>query len=413
MSETGLGLSYWLAQTQFAVTLSKRKVIEAGNFGSYARPMVDVLIVPSAVADPSSRQDLTIDAALLDRLSLTINLDDRGLIESVTSEASRNVSPVINLLGDAASSEPSLAVTFRGPVDDKVRQRPLEEEWGQTNGQLAVHASEIEANIGRLLNDIGQASVTASSILQSGHALELLQSQLAAISQIKRTWLAGQAREFERREWRLTTADLLHIADTELPQRLADTSISGPLGQMVEGFGVLIAIADRDRSESDAPVSHDLRDTLVLRRGRPVTIGAYLPDKDGTWLLEPGSALAIEIVDEFSGTDHLSLDGSWLRGKSFNLAFHPDMSLKTLGLTSTVRGSGATTRGNGAERPATGNPVIRPRIATGPLVEPPRPPLELLGTTSGYEVLAATRAQAGEPTLFEQRRKVRGGSESN
>ena len=75
MSDVELGINYWLAQTQFTVTLARRNVMETGTFGSYARPVVDIVIAPSAVADPMSRQSLAVDSGLLTKLSLNNGAD--------------------------------------------------------------------------------------------------------------------------------------------------------------------------------------------------------------------------------------------------------------------------------------------------------------------------------------------------
>src|ERR1700712_2581523 len=111
MSDVELGINYWLAQTQFTVTLARRNVMETGTFGSYARPVVDIVIAPSAVADPMSRQSLAVDSGLLTKLSLTINLDERGLIESLASDAGGNGFPVVNMVGNAVNPSATTAVT--------------------------------------------------------------------------------------------------------------------------------------------------------------------------------------------------------------------------------------------------------------------------------------------------------------
>ena len=127
-----------------------------------------------------------------------------------------------------------------------------------------------------------------------------------------------------------------------------------------------------------------------------------LRDDDGGWRLEEPSVLALDILDEFSGVDYVSLDGSWLRGKSFTLAFHPDMSLKTVGLTDAGRASAGAASESRVERVA--KPLIAPRAPAEQ--RSGSDPVELPSTSSDYEVLAATRARAGELTIHEQRRKI-------
>jgi hypothetical protein len=361
MAEVGLGLGYWLAETQFTVTLAKRDTLERGRLGSYPRPVVDIEISPSAIADLSSRQNLTIDSAQLEQVSLTINLDDRGIIESLDSEAGRGASPVINLVGQAVNDEAAVAVTVVLPADPDACLRSLEGEWIRANEDLAVQASRLEANIDRLLGELGQASATSTSILHSGQALELLQMQLGTITQIKRTWVADQALEVESGVWDLTTSDLLWFPNTELPTDLVDKHIPEPLVEMAERFGVLIAIADRDRPETDQPLQQDLHDTLVLRRSRSAIVGAYVRDAGGDWRLADGSVLVMEVVDIFSETDYVPLDGSWLRSRSFELAYHPDMSLKTFGLATVAQGSNVRrSRASGTDR-GDSKPLVQPR----------------------------------------------------
>ena len=365
MSEVGLGLSYWLAQTRFSVSLAKRNIIERGPRGTCVRPVVDVEIAPGAIADPSSRQNLTIDSSHLEKLSLTINLDDRGFIESISSEANRGDSPVINFVGQRPTEGTTSVVTIPVPADSTAHLRLLDEEWASTNEHLAVHAKELEANIGRLLNELGQPDATPASILQNGQALELLQNQLGAISQVKRAWVSSQARELDSGVWQLTTSDLLLIEDTELPTDLVHVLVPEALTDVAERFGVLIAIADHERPEVAAPTAQDDKGTLVLRRSRPVTIGAYARDADGLWRLDEGSVLVMDIVDVFSANDYVALDGSWLRNKSFHLAYHPDMSLRTFGLTTIAKGTVKAPRHDKrSERAGDVKQLVAPRRST-------------------------------------------------
>jgi hypothetical protein len=121
----------------------------------------------------------------------------------------------------------------------------------------------------------------------------------------------------------------------------------------------------------------------------------------------------MDIVDVFSASDYVALDGSWLRSKSFNLAYHPDMSLRTFGLTTRAKGSVVpSARGNRSERAEGVKPFVQPRTPTDLLQEPVEP-LELSKSTSDYELLAAARAQATDANLIEQRKRLRGAPEAS
>ena len=280
------------------------------------------------MADPATRLNLDVDADLLGRLALTINLDERGLIHSVTSEAGFDVVPLPSPAGTTVSiAAPAPAQ----PADAKPWS--LEEQWTETHKSLAWRALAIEQSAGRLLDSMGDPNASAETILQSGRALECLQAQLGNLGQVKRAWIAAQAQEISRGEWRFSANDLVRIADRKLSEFLPDVHVPEGMRRLAVEFGVVIAIADGDRRKQPAPVAVASEDTLAFRRSRPVQVGAYRPTQGGSWRLEAASVLAIDIVDDYSDIDHLSLDGPWLRTKAFNLAYHPDMSVKTLGLS--------------------------------------------------------------------------------
>ncbi len=353
-----LGLSYWLAHTQVDVTVVARHELEHSGKEPSLRAVVDVAIDPSVGADPDGRQQLDLTSDRLRDLALTIHLDQRGLIESVSTDPDR-AAPLVPGPGAAAVSGASVAITCEVALDDPVPPLTLQQQWSRHHEQLAGHAAQIETNIERLLNNLGHFDANPVMIAQSGQALEVLQSQLAVIARARQEWMNTQAQQQERGAWQLTTADLVWVDDDTLPVRLEEPSLSASINEMAERFDVLVALADGQRPEThtaSAPSSA----TLVLRRHRPAQIGVYVRTESGDWLLQEGSVLALDVVDVYSQLDEIPLDGSWQRATSFQLAFHADMSLRTLGLAHAVRTTRAARNGRSAELTAP-TPVARQR----------------------------------------------------
>lgn len=357
-----LGLGYWLAQTQFSVTVVKRNELERRGKETFVRAVVDVAVKPSVEADPTGRQRLDLDSALLSDLSLTIDLDERGLLESISTDPDR-ISPRTVGPNELVPDPPSVAVTCNISAKGTPPSLSLEQQWSRNHEHLVGHAAQIETNIERLLNNLGHFDANPVVIAQSGQALEVLQAQLEAIGRAKQDWMATPAGEHQRAVWHLTTADLVRVDNEELPLSLAHAELSASLTEMAERFDVLVLMADGERPETRAtPARH--QSALALRRSRPAKIGVYVRSEIGDWDLQDGSVLALDVVDGFSRLDLIPLDGSWLRSTSFNLVFHADMSLKTFGTRSPGRSRSAASNGAATRPAASDKPRARPRKAT-------------------------------------------------
>ena len=144
MSLANLGLNYWLPRTQFALGLVRRTTVVTDKHGlSWPSPVVDVTIAPTTVEDPEARQVLLMDEGVLEDLSLTIlQLDDRGFITSVNSEAGRDFSPVIDLIGKAVG----LAAAIITDRSDRIEGPPppsvsLDEQWDRAHPEWPPSAS--------------------------------------------------------------------------------------------------------------------------------------------------------------------------------------------------------------------------------------------------------------------------------
>ncbi len=355
-----LGLSYWLAHTQIDVTVVARHELEHSGKELSLRAVVDVAIEAGVGTDPAGRQQLDLTSDRLRDLALTIHLDERGLIESVSTDPDR-VAPREPSVGAKVVS-PSVAITCEVALAD-LPPLTLQQQWSRHHEQLAGHAAQIETNIERLLNNLGHFDANPVMIAQSGQALEVLQSQLGAISLAKQAWMETLAHEQERGAWQLSTADLVWVDDDVLPPRFGEANLSTSMNEMAERFDLLVAIADGQRPETHTASARSSA-ALVLRRRRPAQIGVYVRAEGGDWLLQDDSVLPLDVVDVYSQLDTIPLDGSWQRATSFHLAFHADMSLRTFAIANpgrTTRAARAASNGRGAELSAPAKSVARQR----------------------------------------------------
>ncbi|WP_433043433.1 hypothetical protein [Dactylosporangium sp. CS-033363] len=417
MSEVGLGLGYWLPRTRFAIAVTPRTVVRIDEGRSHVEEVQDVRVTPAVVQDPASRHTLTVRASLLETVAVTIELDDRGFIQSINSRSGKDYSPIVSLVGKAVG----LAATFytggvaaiTGDLPRQWREASLEDGWNALHPGLADAATALAERTDELLARLGHPETTAAGIAELGRALDVLQQQLAAISEARRGWIAGHARTFETTTWQLAPAELLRVAGPGLPDALVDPPVPPAQADMSRDWHVLLAIADPDRpAGAAATAERDLTDHVALRRSRPVTIGVYRPHPGrdgGAWHLDPDSPAQLDIVDELSVTDLLPLDGSWHRDNKFVLAYHPDMSLKSFGIESAPAVAGLSTSiGEVLDAVA----QARKDVAARPSAEEEaaaraKTQLELLQSLNSAEILAATRARSAELAALEQQKKLR------
>lgn len=408
MGDIGLGLTYVLPRTEFAVDVVGRQVVAADGGQHWLRKVADVQVTTAAVADPEYRQTLWVDAGLLEKISLVVTLDDRGFITALNSEAGRDISPVISLAGKAVS----VAAVLMGVLPIEPPSEPsLEEQWTKEHDELERLRTALTEQVKRLLDQAANSSTTVEELAQLGPALEAVQAQLATLSEARRAWIAGKATEGDQESWRLSPADLYRVNGTTLPDTLDVRSrdASPCVKEMMRKHGVLVAIADPDRAKKTTANEPMRRDTVALRRSRSVMIAVYTRDSETGWNMEPETLRSLDVVDDFSPTDPLSVDGSWWRMKKFELSYHPDMSLKSFGVSSSPNASAvATSTGDFLDVVAQTGKDIKagPSDADKELAKA-KTQLDLLKTASEYEVLAATKNQAAELAHLEQQKKIR------
>jgi hypothetical protein len=194
-------------------------------------------------------------------------------------------------------------------------------------------ASASSAHAGGRQEGTTPAAPSHAEVIAAGQALDVLQIQLAAIAAARREWMASQATQDDPEVFMLAPADLVRVPDG-LAEQLYDVELSDTMQVIADDYGILIAVHDPHRGKKDAEPT-EVEDHVVLRRCRPVSVGVYRRTDRRSWQLDTTKTLVLDVVDEFSEFDHVDLDGSWWRTGKVELAYHPDMSLKTFGVAST------------------------------------------------------------------------------
>lgn len=405
----GLAVSYRLPMSSFELKVTERLVVSQTEAGtSYLEKVVDASVTPTVLADRQRRHTLSINAGVLEKIDLTISLDDRGFIRSINSESGRDLSPVMSLVGKVIAAAGTVAVL--GVTAVRVDETSLEDKWAATHAELAAAATALQARVKDMLDLMCQQGASPAEVRERAHALEALQSQLATISQSRRTWISEQATTAASSTWNLRPSDLLKI-DAVHPQ-LSSPQIPAGLREAADS-GVLLAIVDPDRSTSPTPPPGDvsLVDEIVLRSSRPVSLAVYLLEdaENDLWRLDATSIRDQDIVDEFSRDHRLSLEGSFARTQSISLSYHPDMSVSSFGVkVGPTAASIATSLGEVVDAAA----AARKAVAERPTAEEVQKDaaetrLALLKSANDYEILAATRERSVELAILEQEKKIR------
>jgi hypothetical protein len=413
MAEIGPGLRYWLPETEFVVTATRRKRVAVEKDSSRLVEVVDIDVAPAAVADRSNRRLLQVDAGFLEKIDLSITLDDRGFVTAVNSEAGRDVAPVLSLVGKVISASATIAILGVQPVGAaRSKGKTLEQQWADRHPKLALRLSGLVDQVDRLLGNLGDRGMTSAALRETGLALDAVQSQLASIVEVRRAWIAAQSGEIATAAARLRPFELVRLTGPDLPELLPaghDRPEAIDHARLLRDFRCLIAIIDPDRVKT--PVASDGktadRDRLYMRRSRPAVIGVYVEEKQG-FRLQPESVQALDVVDRFCESDVLPLDGSWLRTRPVEFAYHPDMSLKTYGLkVATSAATVSASLGESVDAAAAAHKALKARpSAEAPALEKKKTELDLLKTESDFEVLAASRERAPAVAVAEQLAKL-------
>lgn len=425
----GPGLLYRLPATLFKVKASKRATIvrrpaqEESAEVIGLSTLVDVQIERSVV--PSGRAAvLNIDLNFLEKVDIRVSLDDRGLIESINSDSSRDVAGVISLVGKML---PLARVFLPGPSWAPAPQDAeidLGKVWSDRHPDLSRHRSQLVCQVERGLQNLSRPDATAVDIEAWGRALEVLQSQLASIGEARRSWLSDQAGVTDEQQFTLSTEHCVWVTSDALDSTYSmdDAGFQlpqdGPAALLAEKFDVCLALADPGRQvEAVEQPDGQLDDILLVRRARPAELGLYRRtghrtsfsgDRPPTyeWVLDEESRTYLDLVDERSELDAISLDSSVLRSKRVELAFHSDKSLKTFGFSSASAVSAVAESVGGVVDAVSELAKSRRPSAERQALDKAKAQLDLLKATSDYEQLAATRGRAAELAVLEQERRL-------
>ncbi len=338
MPQIGPRLTYWLPKTEFIVTAKRREVVTALSNGNFLRPVFDINVVHSVVADrKSQRRKLELEARFWETVATTITLDDRGFITAISSENTVEVAPYLELVGKLLP----LVLPFIGILPPK--EISLEEKWAadEDYATLSDHLSKLIDQVHKLLNELGRADADAATIELTGRALEVIQAQVASIVETRRLWMAAQETSVELTA-RLDTADLVRVTALDDSVKIDDANIPPAQAALLKDIGCVIAIADPERPSGRWELDRERqREIISIRRTRPVSVGVYVRDLiaselgEPAWSLEPTSVMSLDVLDDRCAEDDLLLNGKG----TVELAFHPDMSIKTFGVKKAAAGT--------------------------------------------------------------------------
>ncbi|GAA0808024.1 hypothetical protein [Spirilliplanes yamanashiensis] len=195
---------------------------------------------------------------------------------------------------------------------------------------------------------------SAADVVASGEALRALRREAAAVDRLRREWIAQHAGVGDPAGVELAVEDLVTLKKKagELPRRMGPDAVNVPAAwaDVADRYGAFVAVADPVRNW-DKPQTPALETTdgIVMRRPRPVRVGVYQRSEgeDGAevWELR-ADAVTLDVVDDYSYYDVISLDGRWWHDRKVQLTMYPDQSIKTWAVTSSsMAGAIATSVG--------------------------------------------------------------------
>lgn len=416
------------------VPLPPGTTIEVEPAGSYVVPRLEVKVTSTVRAARRFRCVTTIKENFLEEIVVSVGLSDDGLIETVNTESSRDLSPIIDLASKVfslvllpfsgiagmlhvTSATPPTGGSATGSEEEAANAGPLEKQWGAKNPELQKVMEAIEARISGLLETISDSATTTKDTIEVGEVLAVLYRELAALDRVRREWIAGHVRTGQPEVWEFTSDELVFgnvRPGREFPATLsADLQYSDAVRQLADRHGVLLVLSG---SAADKPVTtpggeRDREDEILFRRPRPSAIAMYRREKDepgAAWTLQPETIQRLDVVDSWSHVDSLSLKGEFWHKHAFKMDLHPDRSIKTYGLTSkTSLGPLASSVGGlvSAGRAAYDEVSKLPSDEEQELSRA-KLKLDLLTASDGYSKLSATHQRNAELAELEQRVKI-------
>lgn len=409
MAESLSPLRYRLPTTVFEVTVGERHEVRTLREGSQLEKVLDVGLSSRVRPDRFARCVTTIEESLLEKVSLSVSLDEGGLIDTLGTESGRDVSPVIDLASKVislgAALAPFVVLGVQHPEPPSI-QPSLEDQWEAAHPRSGAALTRLAAQIDTYLGVL-ETSKMSAEIIAAGEALTVLHRELAAVDRMRRDWIAAQAHALDPQSWTLQTTDLLRLHEPELLDELPANQQTPKGADELARQGILLALVDLERRQPpENRPNLDRTDEILFRRARPVTLGVYRRESESDgWTLDPAFTRDLDVVDAHSSLDEISLQGPWMRTRKIQLDFYPDRSVKTYGVTSETTVAGAVTAVGGLLEAVKELPGVGAKKAQREL-DDAKIKRDLLQTSSEYAQLSATHDRAAELAELEQRVKL-------
>jgi hypothetical protein len=426
---SNVALRYYLPKTVLEVSAQVRYVVVFDSVGGHLEPRVDVRVVPLVVPDRTARCCTTLDAGVLESASLGVQLTPEGLIDAVGSHVTGHAGCRCGTTGlgrTSAGSAPRTAETDNEEAAELAHRaawtRPgsLRTAFNKTHPRTNALIADLSARAEQFLAGMRMGDGPAE-VEMFGSALAVVERELAAADRMRREWIAAQGFGVRSGQWQVDLGSAVTVAEP-LPETLpGDTPVAGgPVALLARDYGVLIAVADPERSEP-APTIGDEEyqrvDELLLRQARPVTVAAYrrtpvgigaagdVAAVDGEWILDRALTQHLETVDARSLVHAMGPEGHLGNDRALNVTFYPSGSVRTFGVAATATvapsGGGLVTPA-GETGGATGGMIPSQSAVAAAALDAARLQLALLQASDEFTRLAATHAHGGELATLEQ-----------
>ena len=333
-------LRYVLPLTQLTATATLGTKVDPQQVdpGEPARTLLksdkEVAMTSTVVPDHRVVYELVVSDHILEKKTVTVELDRHRIITGVNSGVSRDLTPVLDVIKTVAS----LAAPIKGfkPTDS------LEERWAALHEPLSTNLINLSASLERLIGMLSTATDPAQIAL-IGTAISPVKAEIASIDALRREWMAGHVTT-QSKTFDVTLQELVRVYREDAPQgKLPESlppystqAITPEQQQFASAYGVLIAALDLERTAflptvlqppTEVPVDH-----ILMRVPRIATIGMYRKTA-GSWTLDPSTVQSISVVDDFSDLIEISLESDWFEEHNQQLVLEVDQSIKTWGIT--------------------------------------------------------------------------------
>lgn len=413
-------LSYYLPKTVLKLAAHMRFVVVVDDQGGHLEPQVAATLGCYVVPDTRARCSATIDASVLEKNSLAIELSANGLIAAIGSVPAATAAPSSTGALLIAPQQTSVSML---PVPGGLRLDPTNPESWTSPGSLRTVFSRTHPRTAALIADLSsradqflaglRMSDQATEVLAFGSALEVVERELAAADRMRREWIALQGFAVRSDTWQIDVPSTVtvrgDVGDKPPATLPADTPVPPEQAVAARDHGLLVAVVDAHTPDAkQRKLQLDRRDELLMRRARPVTVAVYrrIPegvdgfDPKAAWTLDKALVTSLDVVDANSTVDVLAPDAGLFGDRAVHVGFYPDGSLRSFGVSAVM--SPFPTSGTRSAEPATTAGGIAAADVAAAALEAARLQLDLLHVGDEFTKLAATHAHRGELASLEQ-----------